>query len=222
MPDLKKQNQKTLTALLMMALVPLYLSMFFLYGESLFERIQSHSALTIAQLTAMGVGPIVCLKLLLLLIVNVVSADVKERIVHLRWHNPLPGSRADKLILKDHRIDVDSLSEEARALLDEEMSPRTRNAKWYKTIYRPVRDTPAVANTHRHYLLYREAGAGVFIILILMILADVLTRTLTAGSLMTAWAYASVFAYLLLLIGAANVAGNRMVTGAIANFENPQ
>jgi len=222
MAELKTQNEKSLMVLLLVALIPFYLAVAFLYKDDLVRLVSSHTWQAFAGLAAIGVGPFVCLQVILRLIVNNVSSQWKERLAHLRWHHPLPGGRAHKLIQGDSRIDIASLPPKIQALLSESMTPRERNAYWYAHIYRPIRETPAVSNTHRRYLLYREASAGAFIVFWIIALSDLVSRVVYNLPLMTFPAYLATASYVLLLIGAATEAGNRMVTGAIANYTNLQ
>lgn len=222
MAELKTQNEKRLTMLLLVALVPTYLSIITLHGETLLEIFKSQTWRAYMELAALGVGPLVCLKVILQLLVQNLDTHWKERLAHLRWNHPLPGSRADKLIRNDPRIDIETLDPEIEALLSESMTPRERNSHWYNRIYLSVRETPAISNTHRRYLLYREASAGVFMVLLIVFLSDVLSRIIFELPLMTFSSYLAITAYVLLLIGAATKAGNRMVIGAIANYTNTQ
>lgn len=222
MAELKTQNEKPLTILLLVALVPTYLSIVTLHGETLLEMVKSQTWRAYMELAALGIGPLVCLKVILQLLVQNLDTHWKERLAHLRWNHPLPGSRADKLIRNDPRIDIGTLDPEIEALLNESMTPRERNSHWYNRIYRPVRETPAVSNTHRRYLLYREASAGAFMVLSIVALSDAFGRILFELPLMTLSAYLVITTYVLLLIGAASKAGNRMVIGAIANYTNTQ
>lgn len=218
MTELKTQNEKPLQTLLLIAVVPIYLSVIALHWEVIQEMAVSRSWLAWSQLAAIGAGPVICLKVILALLVNIVDTRWKERLVHLRWHNPLPGSRSDKLLLKDARIDQDNLPPQVKTLLDDSLTARQRNALWYNNVYRPVRMTPAISNTHRRYLLHREAATGVFVVFSCSILVDAASRIAFQVPIMTAPGYLALFVYLALLIWAANQAGNRMVTGAIANF----
>lgn len=208
--------------LLFVALVPFYLSIVALHYEMLRALWDNQTWQAFSKLAAIGLGPVACLRVVLRLIVENVPPYWKERLCHLRWHDPLPGSRADKLIQSDARVDLRSLPSEAQQLLDSSMTPRERNAYWYNHIYRLVRDIPAVSNTHRRYLLYREASVGAFITVLVIMLLDIVSRTVFDFNLMTLLAYFASVGYVLLLIGAAIQAGNRMVTGAVANYINAQ
>lgn len=220
MTDLKTQNEKNLMVLLLVALIPFYLAIVALYQEELWNLAKNQTWQAFASLAAIGAGPVVCLRIILRLIVDNVSPHWKERLAHLRWHHPLPGGRADKLIQSDSRIDIGSLPPEIHLLLDESMTPKERNSHWYTRVYRPVRESSAVSNTHRRYLLYREAATGAFIVFWVTVLTDLVSRIAYGFPLMVWPAYLVSASYVLLLIGAANQAGNRMVTGAIANHIN--
>lgn len=218
MAELKTQNEKRVLVLLIVALIPFYLALVAQHLDLLWSIAASQTWQAFAGLAAIGAGPIVCLRVILLLIVDNISVRWKERLAHLRWRDPLSGSRADKFIQNDPRIDIGSLPPEVEALLDESMTPRERNAHWYTKIYRTVREIPAVSNTHRRYLLYREASAGAFIVFWTIALVDLTVRAAFDFPLMTWHTYIFTAGYVLLLIGAATQAGKRMVIGAIANY----
>lgn len=222
MGDLKEKNEKALTVRLLVAVVPIYLSLAALHWEQLVKIAGSRTWVAYGQLAAIGIGPLVCLKVLLSLLASVIATRWKERLVHLRWNNPLPGSRCDQLMARDARIDPANLPPEVKALRDEPLTPHERNARWYRDVYRPVSKDLAILNSHRQYLLYRDASAGVFLLLVISGLADLGSRLIFGVPLMTGLAYFVLLIYLALLMVAANVAGNRMVTGAIANFSSAQ
>jgi len=222
MGDLKAKNEKALTACLLVAVVPVYLSLAATQGHRLLAIAHSQPWAAYAQLAAIGIGPMLCLKVLLALLASVIDARWKERLVHLRWNNPLPGSRCNKLLSRDARIDLANLPPEVEALKNESLTPQERNARWYRDVYRPVSKEPAILNSHRQYLLHRDASAGVFLVLVISGLVDLASRLLYGAPLIVGVAYLALLVYLALLMTAANVAGNRMVTGAIANFSNNQ
>ena len=104
MGELKTQNEKAVVGLMLIALVPCYLSGVVLHHEVIMDLVNSRAWQAYLSLAAVGLGPIVCLRVTLRLVVNNVSPRWKERLSHLRWHHPLPGSRADALIQKDSQI----------------------------------------------------------------------------------------------------------------------
>lgn len=222
MADLKEKNEKPLTARLLVAVLPVYLSLAATQGHRLLAIANSQPWAAYAQLAAIGIGPLLCLKVLLSLLTSVIDARWKERLVYLRWNNPLPGSRCNKLLARDARIDHANLPPEVEALTDESLTPQERNARWYRDVYRPVSKDPAILNSHRQYLLHRDASAGVFIVFVISGLVDVASRLFYGAPLILGTAYFALLIYVAFLITAANVAGNRMVTGAIANFSSNQ
>lgn len=222
MHDLKEKNEKALTASLLVSVVPIYLSLAVLHGAWILHVAGSKTWVAYGQLAAIGIGPLLCLKVLLSLLANVIDARWKERLVHLRWNNPLPGSRCDQLMAWDARIDPANLPPEVEALKDESLSPQQRNAHWYRNVYRPVSNAPAILNSHRQYLLHRDASTGVFLVLVISGLIDLGSRLIVGVPLIMGLAYLVLLIYLALLMVAANVAANRMVTGAIANFSSIQ
>jgi hypothetical protein len=92
------------------------------------------------------------------------SADLKARLVFLRWKHALPGHRAFSVYAKkDPRIDFVRLQ---RALGNKlPTDPVAENAAWYR-FYLEVQNVPAVQQVHRDFLLLRDyAGlAALFLI----------------------------------------------------------
>lgn len=218
MTDLKSENAPYLRKRLLIAIVPIYLSIILSNGESLHALIGEASIVAIFQLVSVGLGPLVCLEIILFLLSHLIKANWKARLVFLRWKAPLPASRADKLIAKDDRINLENLPLDAKPLLSEHMTPRERNSHWYNHIFLEVRDIPAVANTHRQYLLDRDASAGVATLTFITALCDMITRLFFDVTVLSIYAYIALALYTLLLILSAANSGNRMVTGAVANY----
>jgi hypothetical protein len=85
---------------------------------------------------------------------GLLSANMKARLVFLRWNYALPGHRAfSKYAALDPRIDADGLKVALghQAPSDE----ASENRVWYK-FYREVEAEPAVQNAHREFLLTRD------------------------------------------------------------------
>jgi len=218
MGDMKSQNEKKVSLHLLVTLVPLYISLLLLHWDSIISFIDSSTAKAIFGTAILGIGPIAFISIILNLFLNNISTVWKERISHLRWNNPLPACRSHLLIKNDPRVYIEKLKHpEIDALLDLSLDPRERNSLWYNNIYKPNRDNPAISNTSKRYLLYRESAAGACFIMLLISVADLVARCFYGTPLMHTLAYLSNFMYLALLIGAANSAGNRVVTNAIAN-----
>src|SRR5262249_20213609 len=69
------------------------------------------------------------------------SAEMKSRIVFMRWRNPLPGCEAFSRYAKgDARIDLSAI-ERLCGLVPE--SPREQNALWYR-LYKSVASDPSL------------------------------------------------------------------------------
>jgi len=95
---------------------------------------------------------------------GLVSAEMKARLVFLRWRHALPGHRAfSKYAGRDPRIDVPALEilHAARLPID----PIEQNRTWYR-IYRTMENDQAVRQIHRDFLLLRDytAFCAVFIV----------------------------------------------------------
>jgi hypothetical protein len=85
---------------------------------------------------------------------GLLSADLKARLVFLRWKHALPGHRAFSVYAKqDPRIDLVRLQ---RALGNKlPANPGAENAAWYR-FYLEVQNAPAVQQVHRDFLLLRD------------------------------------------------------------------
>lgn len=81
------------------------------------------------------------------------SADMKARLVFLRWHHALPGHRAfTTYAVRDPRIDLGALKGLNRAL---PVDPVEQNRAWYR-LYKTMENDHAVRQVHRDFLLMRD------------------------------------------------------------------
>jgi hypothetical protein len=81
------------------------------------------------------------------------SADMKSRIVFLRWRNPLPGCEAfSRHAKEDPRIDLSAIQRLCGNLPED---PREQNSLWYR-LYKSVESEPSVAQVHRSFLFARD------------------------------------------------------------------
>jgi hypothetical protein len=135
---------------------------------------------------------------------------LKEIIVHWRIRDRLPGSRAFTYYAeRDARIDPNEL----RRVLDPlPTAPRDQNAVWYRWL-KQNEDSVEVADTHRRYLILRDAAATCLFLAIASVGLLVLpgwqiSQTLLLFALCTG-------AYLVLALAARSVSG-RLVTTVIA------
>jgi hypothetical protein len=85
---------------------------------------------------------------------GLVSADMKARLVFLRWRHALPGHRAfSKYAVRDPRIDLSALEKLHGGPLP--VDPVEQNRAWYR-IYKTVENDQAVRQVHRDFLLLRD------------------------------------------------------------------
>jgi hypothetical protein len=156
---------------------------------------------------ALSLAIIVLAKLVLL---GLVPAWLRDRLIHWRWQHPLPGARAfSKLGPADPRVDMVRL-EQAYGPLPTD--PGEQGRLFYR-IYSRYTDAVGVLDAHKSYFAARDIG---IINLILFILLPGFAWWATADGLRTA-AYAGVLflAYVLMAI-AAQVYGARFVENALA------
>jgi hypothetical protein len=142
---------------------------------------------------------------------GLISADMKARLVFLRWTYPLPGHRAfSKSALRDPRISVDKLTQAISGKIPND--PSEQNALWY-SFYKLYKNEPTVIHVHREFLLMRDYTAFALLFLI--------------GFGMSAWLFfptpqsaqiysISLVAQLLLARQAAATYGVRFVTTVLA------
>jgi hypothetical protein len=154
--SLKDQNRWHLWLLIAVNSAAFYAALNFSDFESSGFRALVNSA---TQLLPVGLATVVTT------IANgLLSADMKARLVFLRWHHALPGNRAfSKYAQRDPRIDQARLAR----LVDKKSlpSPEAENAAWYR-LYKEVHNDPSVQQVHREFLLLRDyAGlAALFLI----------------------------------------------------------
>ncbi len=77
----------------------------------------------------------------------------KHRLIYLRWHHPLPGSRVfSDLLGKDERITRQDLVDKFGEL---PTSADDQNKLWFK-IYKKKQNDKVVRNSHGRWLLFRD------------------------------------------------------------------
>ena len=142
---------------------------------------------------------------------GLVSADMKARLVFLRWRHALPGHRAfSKYAVRDPRIDVSALEKLHGSPLP--VDPVEQNRAWYR-LYKTVENDPAVRQVHRDFLLLRDYTG----------LCAVFIAFYGAAGLYAIPSMKTAMIYLLVLVGqyavvrqAASNYGVRMVTTVLA------
>lgn len=125
---------------------------------------------TLALPGSASLGVVVIASLLLL---GIVPPEWRDRLVHMRWRNPLPGCRAFRQIgPASSHVDMQALTARLGQLPEDAAE---QNKLFYK-IYLPVRDEIGVCDAHRRYLAARDiATITALLVIPLPILAYVAT-----------------------------------------------
>lgn len=141
---------------------------------------------------------------------NLLSADMKARLVFWRWRNPLPGCEAfSKYINRDHRITPKVLTDRYRPLPSD---ARAQNALWY-CIYKKHHQTSGVVDAHKNYLLYRDLSGIAAITFVFLGVAATLFFT-SFWTVIGFWI--CILFEFLVLTHVARVAGQRFVCSVLA------
>lgn len=150
-PSLKKQNEFMVRCVLVLhglgfAYVILAPS---LSGEfsylNLWKQIES--------LLAPGAVSVAVIAIAKLMLLGLVPPQLRDRLIHWRWQNPLPGSRAfSNIEPKDRRIDLDILDREFGPLPSD---PGEQDRLFYH-IYCSQAEMPGVLDAHGSYLATRD------------------------------------------------------------------
>ena len=138
------------------------------------------------------------------------TADVKARLVFLRWRYPLPGHRAFSLYGPgDPRIDMHRIYSSLGT--KKPSTPAEENQAWYR-MYKQVEHDSAVLHTHREFLLLRDYAAMAALFLVFGLVTFFLIDSWKAASLYLALL---IVQFLVVRRAAANY-GIRLVTTVLA------
>jgi len=142
---------------------------------------------------------------------GLLSADMKARLVFLRWHYGLPGHRAfTKYAVRDPRIDLAALEKLHGGPLP--AHPVEQNRAWYR-LYKSVENDHAVKQVHRDFLLMRDYTGLCAVFIVFFGRAGLYAIPSTK----TGWTYLLVLvAQFLIVRQAASNCGARMVTTVMA------
>ena len=201
--DLKAQNAWLLTAmyvgtLLVMTVVHWGVEEVFAVSRQLGEQV-----LVVAAITAFsGV------------LSNLLPNNLKHSVVYWRFRNVLSGHRCRGICKRDPRLLSDDLERRWPKLFLREMKEDEQNAYWYNEIYRPVKNAPEVLQAHRSFLLFRDAAAGLFVLLAGIVLWNLVGEAVPVQSvsIWSALILAGVFVFVSV---AARQSGDRMVANAV-------
>lgn len=112
---------------------------------------------------------------IVLLLTSLLPSDFKAVLVYWRVREVLPGHRAFSVhAAQDPRVDLERLRAAVGVF---PKSPRDQNTLWYR-LFKKVEGDPAVAQAHRHFLLFRDLAA---LSLLLGIAAPIMLYFLGAG-----------------------------------------
>ena len=202
--DLKAQNAWPLTALyvgtlLLVVLVHWGVEEVYMVSDQLGGQV-----LVVGIITAFG-G----------VLAHLLPNALKHPLVYWRFRNVLSGHRCRRICAKDPRLLANDLERKWPALFVHEMKADQQNAYWYNEIYRPVRNEPEIVQAHRSFLLFRDAAAGLFLILLTLLLWKVVGEAVPLPSL-SMWSAVILSGMFVLLCQAARQSGDRMVANAVA------
>lgn len=145
-----------------------------------------------------------------LVLLGLVPPNWRDRLIHLRWHHPLPGSRAFTVVgPTSSHVDMAALTAKLGVLPND---PGEQNRLFYR-IYKPLRDDIGVCDPHRRYLAARDIGTiTALLILPLPPLAFAVNHNLGRSG---AYGACLLAAYVLCAVSAKNY-GWRMVQHVLA------
>ena len=218
MTDLKTQNEPNLKAFMLVTVLIAYGSIAHENATQIVGFLDSPSLKALAGFgTLIGLGYPMLVGLATYLLTNSMESENKFRIAHFRWNDPLPGGRAHQLIPADSRMDVNNCSPEIVALLNEDLTQKARQAKWYN-LYGKVKMDPSVSSVHKSYLLMRDAATGIFMFTVFILLIDFVVWVAMDLTLSSPMGYLGLMLFLLFVAFRANERGKRLVTTDAATF----
>lgn len=159
-------------------------------------------------------GGIIVIAPLVMLLTNLVPADIKHMLVFCRIKNVLPGHRFIRLIERDSRLAMGDVVNHFSGFNVADMVGEQQNSFWYREIYQPNQDDSQIKSAHKAFLLYRDAGTSVlFLSLITFLLSQFEVAIVNTDQLPIM--SVTLLAESAVLLFAASIAGKRMVTTAV-------
>jgi hypothetical protein len=177
------------------------------------KLIKARSVQLVAKLEAMAVPGSASLGLIViasLILLGLIPPNWRDRLIHLRWHHPLPGARAFTVVgPTSSHVDMTALQSKLGFLPTD---PATQNQLFYR-IYKPLRDDVSVCDPHRRYLAARDIGTITALLIVpLPILALVINDNIGRSAI---YGVCLLAAYVLSAVSAKNY-GWRMVQHVLA------
>lgn len=207
-PSLKEQNAWLLRAVLLLhavvfayvAFEPVMLAQ--LHRPDLVQKLQ--------EALAPGTLSLAVIALTRIVLLGLIPARLRDRAIHWRWRNPLPGSRAfTNLGPADPRVDMSRIENRYGPLPDD---PGRQGALFYR-IYSAHAKCPGVLDAHRSYLAARDIG---MINLLMFLLLPTFAYWAT-GELGRPTVYAGILLLSYTLMSwAAQIYGERLVENSLA------
>ena len=138
------------------------------------------------------------------------SAEMKSRIVFVRWRNSLPGCAAFSRYAKDDvRIDFSAIERLCGPLPED---PREQNALWYR-LYKSVDSEPSVVQVHRAFLFTHDYAC--IALMIAVVLGPIGFFQIPSKSIGTLYCFVLVLQFFV-ASQAARTHGKRLVTTVLA------
>lgn len=204
--DLKKENSKNIFFLMAASLVC-----------SAFIQMGAASTTNLMNLVVIGGGSVM-FSAVSLMITNIIPQSIKHKLVFTRLSNELPACRIDRLCQEDSRVEYSSVKSNWPDVFAYDITPDTRNSRWYQQIYKPVKNFKEVLQAHRTFLLYRDTFTGMLLILVGTSMWAIAADPKILGEIKPeVFLVQGLFVFLSFL--AARVSGNRFVVNAVAVAE---
>jgi hypothetical protein len=145
-----------------------------------------------------------------LVLLGLIPSQLRDRLIHWRWHHPLPGSRAfTKIGPADQRVDMKKLRKSLGGL---PTNPEKQSSLFY-SIYKQHQNQVGVMDAHKSYLAARDIATVTLLLFLLLppiaglFLDDYKRPTFYALTILGVYAATSI---------AAQMYANRMVQNVLA------
>lgn len=145
-----------------------------------------------------------------LVLLGLIPAQLRDRLIHWRWSHPLPGARAfTKIGPPEPRVDMSKLQKKYGPLPTD---PAEQNRLFY-SVYRKQADDVGVLDAHKSYLAARDLGT--INLLLLILLLPLAGWFVQSGKTVAIYGVFLVSAYVVMCV-AAQVYGTRLVQNSLA------